>query len=794
MKSAFHAPRLKKAHDRWRPIGVRRRARAATAAVLLLAAAFDAAAAPAVIDPSTRHQLIRGFGGVVGWRPPFTAEDVDTLFGHERADQLGLTLYRVRIAPDGNWTDETANAQKAAAYGAAIIATPWSPPAAMKTTNNVVGGSLKPESYGAYRDYLNRFVAHLRTQGVPLYAISLQNEPDWDPDYEGCVWTAQNFLSFCRDYAGAITGTRVIMPESLNFNHALSDPVLNDPVAAANVDIIGGHLYGGGLAPYPLAVAKGKEVWMTEHLELTTDWSGAMQTAREIHDCLAVADFSAYFWWYLKRYYGPLGEDGIVTKRGYVMAHYAKFIRPGYVRVAATATPTFGVFVSAYQGPRVVIVAINASTSDVSQEFTLQSTSVESFTTWLTSSSVSMAEQSTVNVSHGRFTALLPANSITTLVQDPPAGTPRFVEMPRPQTIAAGGVASLSVQLAAAPAGNQPPTLQWRRNGRSLSMATSTTYTLQGVTAGDTGLYDVLATNGARATVSAPAILGVAIAENVLGGAKEVASDITHANGNVYDQVLLTGTAATITADAQDAQVTRLSFIDLDDDIVQIELSGPGSLSVVLESATGPARPAKYQQGILYMKGHAGLVVTGATEQTNLAIFTVGRATAFDPSGGFNVARAVGAENDPRNNGSPLFSGHAVAEYDGIADLAYLAIQSADGKFGTVRSGNVNYFAAQGLTGLYAPRVTFLGRVLVGDVAAFDAAEPALLVGSAADVRITGGSLAQPNGRPLQIGGIRWLQFTAGSNSHGVELPLRANAAVLQREGIDVTDETLQSP
>jgi len=75
-------------------------------------------------------------------------------------------------------------------------------------------------------------------------------------------------------------GTRIIIPESSNFNRTISDAVLNDPVASAHVSIIGGHLYGSTPAPYPLAVSKGKEVWMTENLALNTDWDGSLQTAR----------------------------------------------------------------------------------------------------------------------------------------------------------------------------------------------------------------------------------------------------------------------------------------------------------------------------------------------------------------------------------------------------------------------------------------------------------------------------------------------------------------------------------
>ena len=118
--------------------------------------------------------------------------------------------------------------------------------------------------------------------------------------------------------------------------------------------------------------------------------------------------------------------------------------------------------------------------------------------------------------------------------------------------------------------------------------------------------------------------------------------NIRHPNGNIFDQVLLTGTAETITADP--GKVTRTSYIDLTDDIVQIEFSGAGTLSVVLDRASGPAAPLNYQQpSVGYMKGHAGIVITGANETTNVSVFSVGRATAFDPAAAEGGSASVAA-------------------------------------------------------------------------------------------------------------------------------------------------------
>lgn len=109
-------------------------------------------------------------------------------------------------------------------------------------------------------------------------------------------------------------------------------------------------------------------------------------------------------------------ENGTMSKRGAMMAQYSKFVRPGYVRVDATKNPNTNVYVSAYTGDsKAVIVAINRSTSSVSQKFNLQgAASVSKITSWITDSSKNVASSSAY--SGTSFTAQLPAQSVTTFV------------------------------------------------------------------------------------------------------------------------------------------------------------------------------------------------------------------------------------------------------------------------------------------------------------------------------------------------------------------------------------------
>ena len=376
----------------------------------------------ATIYLNNSQQVIRGFGGVnmPGWSSvgDLTADQVQKAFG-TGSGQICLSILRIRVPYDTvDFKLEVPTARLVKSLGVStIFASPWSPPPAMKSNNNIVGGILNTNSYADYANYLKAFANYMASNGAPLYTISVQNEPDATVTYESCSWNASQLLNFVKFNASAI-GTPVIVPESQNFDHSLSDPILNDPVAAANMSIIGGHIYGGGLTSYPLAVSKGKEVWMTEHLVLDTNWVDALGTAKEINNCMN-AGMNAYVWWYIRRYYGLIDENSNITKRGYVMSQYARFVRPGYTMVAATTSPQTNVDVSAYKnGSKIVIIVLNRNSSSISQTFILQNGAATVFTPYVTSSSQNCTQRNDILISSGSFIATLDASSITTFVSD----------------------------------------------------------------------------------------------------------------------------------------------------------------------------------------------------------------------------------------------------------------------------------------------------------------------------------------------------------------------------------------
>lgn len=417
----------------------RRSVLATMGALPVLAAATPAVSAPlapsvaaaaVTVDPSATRQTIRGFGGMNHplWIGDLTSAQRDTAFGNGEG-QLGFSILRIFVSEDrANWSREVATAKRAIELGATVFASPWNPPAQMVETfvhgQQTDAKRLRYDMYGAYAQHLNDFVTFMRSNGVNLHAISVQNEPDYAHDWTW--WTPAEMTRFLRENAGSIS-TRVIAPESFQYVKSFSDPILNDPAALANLDILGAHLYGTSFQnfPYPLFQQKGagKELWMTEvYYPNSSDsadlWPQALDVGEHVHRAMVDAEFQAYVWWYIRRGYGPMREDGRISKRGAAMAHFSKYVRPGHVRIAVTANPQPNVYLSAYKGSgsRLVVVAVNKGTAQVSQQFTLRNNTSSGVSSWLTDASRNLASQSRITVANGSFTGLLPPQSLTTFV------------------------------------------------------------------------------------------------------------------------------------------------------------------------------------------------------------------------------------------------------------------------------------------------------------------------------------------------------------------------------------------
>jgi glucuronoarabinoxylan endo-1,4-beta-xylanase len=303
------------------------------------------------VNSATKYQKITGFGGFVcspqfGYNHMTTAE-IRKMWG--KASEAGLNIMRLYI-PTGEtaWSASLETAKLAKSLGLTVFASPWSMPAAWKTNNNIAAtytdgngvqqlGYLKEEYYDDYALYLNNYVSYLKTNGVSLDAISIQNEPDMKATYAGCLWTPEQMANFVKRNAAAIN-CKVMAPESVGITDNYVNASLEDSVTA-ELDIFAGHQYGYIQDGLKKMQAKGKEVWMTEYLinwnadENTTrnfSWAkDGFSFATEVNRAM-LSNINAWIHYATKRYYGLMGDGtmgtttGVMTKRGYILSHFAK--------------------------------------------------------------------------------------------------------------------------------------------------------------------------------------------------------------------------------------------------------------------------------------------------------------------------------------------------------------------------------------------------------------------------------------------------------------------------------------
>lgn len=164
-----------------------------------------------------------------------------------------------------------------------VMATPWSAPGWMKTTGSMIQGELKPEYYPTYADYLIRYVVAAAEAGVPTDYISIQNEPDFEPDsYPGMRWGPEGRARFIGRDLGPRLQQLGLETKILDWDHNWDKPeqplgVLSDPEARTYVSGVAWHCYAGDVAAqsqvfdaYP-----DKDVFFTECSG--GDWAPAFQ-------------------------------------------------------------------------------------------------------------------------------------------------------------------------------------------------------------------------------------------------------------------------------------------------------------------------------------------------------------------------------------------------------------------------------------------------------------------------------------------------------------------------------------
>lgn len=254
-----------------------------------------------------------------------------------------------------------------------IMASPWSPPGWMRTGDKMVqGGTLKTNYYAAYSGYFVKFITRYASAGIPVFAVTVQNETEYEPlSNAGMLMSATEEANFIKKNLGMAFATNGITTKILcydhnwdNTNHAAT--VLGDTIARAYIAGTAWHSYGG--TPDAMTViynqfsAYGKGIWFTEGGSGTWvggngSWKSCFKEQVQYLISITRNWSRSVIWWNLalNQYGGPIvytntNNYGLVRvdtnsrtvdvpyQAGYYsLGHLSKFVRPGAYRISSSS-------------------------------------------------------------------------------------------------------------------------------------------------------------------------------------------------------------------------------------------------------------------------------------------------------------------------------------------------------------------------------------------------------------------------------------------------------------------------
>jgi glucosylceramidase len=286
-----------------------------------------------------------------------------------------------------------------------LFASPWSPPAFMKDNNDMLrGGKLKPEFYQAWANYYAKFVKAYQKEGVPVWGITVQNEPMATQRWESCIYTAEEERDFLKNYLGPTMRREglgdkkiIVWDHNRDLIYQRVGTILTDPEAAKYAWGIGFHWYepwSGGEAMFD-NVKLVHETFPDKHLIFTEGCADAFDINKvndwklgELYGRSMINDFNsgteAWTDWnvlldetggpnHVKNFcFAPLHADTktgrlIYTNSFYYIGHFSKFIRPGAKRIASSPSRS-SLMSTAFIDPagKVSVVVMNKSDKEVS--------------------------------------------------------------------------------------------------------------------------------------------------------------------------------------------------------------------------------------------------------------------------------------------------------------------------------------------------------------------------------------------------------------------------------------------
>lgn len=342
------------------------------------------------VDPTAELVRVDGIGGSAAdegflrsFPEPARSRVMDLVFG-----DLEPSLVRLKVRPAIEPANDDADPAHVNAAGFVspddllwqlgeifarseprLLAAMWTPPAWMKTTNReCCGGTLLAGMDPELAELFSVWLGYLEAAGHPLDWLSIQNEPEAASPWDANTYIPTRMGQVAEAVAARLVAdghaTRLLAPDNAvaAFVEYYLPPILAQPTAASLLDAVAFHLYGGvdytdpsGAALEAEVVASvslpGLPVWMTEFSNTTGigygSYDEALWQAALVHHAFA-GGASAYVMWNLYRPGGPgealvvldtaPGSDAYtVTPKYWSFRQYAKFVRPGALRVSAEA-------------------------------------------------------------------------------------------------------------------------------------------------------------------------------------------------------------------------------------------------------------------------------------------------------------------------------------------------------------------------------------------------------------------------------------------------------------------------
>ncbi len=282
-----------------------------------------------------------------------------------------------------------------------LFASPWSPPAYMKDNNDMLhGGHLRPDYYRTWALYYTKFIKSYRQAGVPVWGLTIQNEPMATQRWESCIYQATDERDFLKNYLGPVMaeqGLRDVNIMVWDHNRDLimqrAQTIFDDPAAARYVWGIAFHWYedwSGGTQMYD-NVALVHQLYPNKHILFTEGtpanfdstaygrWSlGEAYGRSMIHDFNSGTE--GWTDWNIllderggpnhvgNFCFAPIHADTrtgklIYTNAYYYIGHFSKFIRPGARRILASPSRSMLLTTAFVNADGTVVVVVMNPTS-----------------------------------------------------------------------------------------------------------------------------------------------------------------------------------------------------------------------------------------------------------------------------------------------------------------------------------------------------------------------------------------------------------------------------------------------